>query len=58
MECFQVRYDSRVVIYEHKLFIKLATDWVILLHFGQLFKAEIDHILGNLLKVSKNSFFK
>ena len=25
MECFQVRYDSRVVIYEHKLFMKLAT---------------------------------
>ena len=25
MECFQVRYDSRVVIYEHKLFIRLAT---------------------------------
>ena len=26
MECFQVRYDSRVVIYERKLFIRLATD--------------------------------
>ena len=25
MECFQVRYDSRVVIYECKLFIRLAT---------------------------------
>ena len=25
MGCFQVRYDSRVVIYEHKLFIRLAT---------------------------------
>ena len=25
MECFQVRYDSRVVIYERKLFIRLAT---------------------------------
>ena len=24
MECFQVRYDSRVVIYECKLFIRLA----------------------------------
>ena len=26
MGCFQVRYDSRVVIYERKLFIRLATD--------------------------------
>ena len=25
MGCFQVRYDSRVVIYERKLFIRLAT---------------------------------
>ena len=25
MECFQVRYDSRVVIYKFKLFIRLAT---------------------------------
>ena len=25
MECFQVRYDSRVIIYERKLFIRLAT---------------------------------
>ena len=25
MGCFQVRYDSRVVIYEHKLFIRLTT---------------------------------
>ena len=25
MECFQVRYDSRVMIYERKLFIRLAT---------------------------------
>ena len=25
MECFQVRYNSRVVIYERKLFIRLAT---------------------------------
>ena len=26
MGYFQVRYDSRVVIYEHKLFIRLATE--------------------------------
>ena len=26
MGYFQVRYDSRVVIYEHKMFIRLATD--------------------------------
>ena len=26
MECFQVRYDSRVIIYERKMFIRLATD--------------------------------
>ena len=25
MGYFQVRYDSRVVIYEHKMFIRLAT---------------------------------
>ena len=25
MGCFQVRYDSRVIIYECKLFIRLAT---------------------------------
>ena len=25
MGCLQVRYDSRVVIYERKLFIRLAT---------------------------------
>ena len=25
MGCFQVRYDSRVVIYERKLFTRLAT---------------------------------
>ena len=25
MECFQVRYDSGVIIYERKLFIRLAT---------------------------------
>ena len=29
MGSFQVRYDSRVVIYERKLFITLATDLVI-----------------------------
>ena len=32
MECFQVRYDSRVIIYERKLFIRLAAgllfDWL------------------------------
>ena len=25
MECFPVRYDSRVVIYDHRAFIRLAT---------------------------------
>ena len=25
MECFPVRYDSRVVIYDHRAFIILAT---------------------------------
>ena len=33
MECFQVRYDSRVVIYEHKLFIRLGTGSAITLLF-------------------------
>ena len=28
MEYFLVRYDSRVVIYEHRMYIRLATgDW-------------------------------
>ena len=26
MGCFQVRYDSRVIIYDRKLFIRLATE--------------------------------
>ena len=26
MGSFSARYDSRVVIYEHKMFIRLATD--------------------------------
>ena len=26
MEYFQVRYNSRVIIYEHKMFIRLATE--------------------------------
>ena len=29
MEYFVVRYDSRVIIYEHKMFIRLATDVVV-----------------------------
>ena len=33
MGCFQVRYDSRVVIYERKLFIRLATVVNIIKHF-------------------------
>ena len=28
MGYFQVRYDSRVVIYDCKMFIRLATGWV------------------------------
>ena len=31
MGYFPVRYDSRVVIYEHKMFIRLATDVILLL---------------------------
>ena len=31
MGCFQVRYDSRVIIYERKLFIRLATGQTFLL---------------------------
>ena len=30
MGCFQVRYDSRVIIYERKLFIRLATGLVVM----------------------------
>ena len=30
MECFQVRYDSRVVNYERKLFIRLATGLLVM----------------------------
>ena len=32
---FQVRYDSRVVIYERKLFIRLATDLRPIKHFRE-----------------------
>ena len=31
MGYFQVRYDSRVVIYKHKMFIRLVTDGKIVL---------------------------
>ena len=30
MGYFPVRYDSRVVIYEHKMFIRFATEWKVL----------------------------
>ena len=33
---FPVRYDSRVVIYEHTMFIRVATVVVIRLHDGDL----------------------
>ena len=32
--CFQVRYDSRVVIYERKIFIRLATGSILLVSSG------------------------
>ena len=38
MGYFQVRYDSRVVIYERKMFIRLATDLAKFYHFGEIFK--------------------
>ena len=44
MECFQVRYDSRVVIYEHKLFIRLATD-----------PPEIHYILSHTMHLTPNA---
>ena len=34
MGCFQVRYDSRVVIYERKIFIRLATGSILLVSSG------------------------
>ena len=38
MGYFQVRYDSRVVIYERKMFIRLATGLMFSKHlFAQLF---------------------
>ena len=37
MEYFLVRYDSRVVNYELKLFIRLATDWAIFENLGCIF---------------------
>ena len=36
MEYFQVRYDSRVVIYERKMFIRLVTGLVVM--------AEVSHV--------------
>ena len=42
MGCFQVRYDSRVVIYERKLFIRLAT--------GRIQSSAILYALSNDLK--------
>ena len=38
MVYFPVRYDSRVVIYERKMFIRLATDWAKFLNFGKILK--------------------
>ena len=36
MGYFQVRYDSRVVIYKHKMFLRLATGlgdmWLVIFH--------------------------
>ena len=41
MGCFQVMYDSRVVIYERKLFIRLATEhFALIIHDLVRFNAE------------------
>ena len=37
MGYFQVRYDSRVVIYKHKMFIRLATENTMADHLFILF---------------------
>ena len=46
MGYFPVRYDSRVVIYERKMFIRLATYWAInfLTKLAQLFGSFLKNI--------------
>ena len=41
MEYFLVRYDSRVVIYEHKTFIRLATEIVGNQYHGDLYSRKL-----------------
>ena len=52
MGYFPVRYDSRVVIYEHKMFIRLATGHIVLvpinfynknMHMIRLLSPELGH---------------
>ena len=43
MGYFQVRYDSRVVNYDRRGFIRLATDWTIFENFRQHILVENFH---------------
>ena len=45
MGYFQVRYDPRVIIYERKMFIRLATDLLMLLRIQLEEEANINETL-------------
>ena len=51
MECFQVRYDSRVRIYERKLFIRLATGKLGIMKFAFEPSLNFKLILVEILKI-------
>ena len=57
MGYFQVRYNPRVVIYNHRGFIRLATDWAINSTLGKFLKPLVTinltkspTLLGNVCK--------
>ena len=56
MRYFQVRYDSSVVIYERKLFIRLATGEH--LHLGQCFKSQADSNVNFMGREALTYFIK
>ena len=57
MECFQVRYDSRVVIYERKLFIRLATGLANYHNFAYFLVFGNYKMVFGILSVLNYSFF-
>ena len=49
MGYFQVGYASRLVLYEHKMFTRLAIEWAIFVEFfGSIFSFYHDLNLGKL----------